>query len=758
MRRILFSTLFIFLSLSFLPQQNLFAVINTSEYLIVGSDESIMLSEDVYKSVYIWVKPGGKIVVAPYDGNKYFGKLNLIAPNILIEGIIYAAATSYNDKGSGGAPKSNVGGGGGAAYGGRGGKGAGKSDAGLGGETYDTPFLEDIGSHGWRASIGVSYFGFGGGSIRLDAISLTLGATARLYAPGNPTARYTVGGGSGGCILLNGIYTCLLRAVSSYYLDVSGGPGGPSFDYKEAGGGGGGRIKFLKHPSFEDQGGTIKIDGGISGGGDAQPGDPGVLEDVSAPMPNPPDLISPTNGQEVGVLPTFIFKTTDPADSKFLKYKLEICYLDPSSVSITANQLTNPEDPGWGGKAFFFSREEASYALQYALATSEVYFWRVYVTNNEGQDWIPSVEQRQFTTMATSNSRPLKPQQLQPLHDQINVNKIPAFQTLCADPEGDTLTFRMILSKDPEMSNSRIFDSSYAGWDQTSYLPEGAYAGVTATCQILNSGSDLDALVPGTDYYWIIQAYDAYQQSNLSKNIYHFTTVARPPAPTMEVPQNGAVVTTKTPSMKISSQSPTNSTLYYKIELSSDNFETMLVFTSENGGGWSQTAYTSTEIAELVIPTAYALVPGITYTWHAYAYDIDNDNWSPVTENFSFTVITPPLLPQLVFPDDTYAAPNAGLTFQFQAESESGNTLNGRLELSEDDFQNIWRGFDQTQDQTGWSSPYYQSNSIMAFTLPAGLKLERDKTYWWQVYASDGISWGPRSESRSFTLTDSFEF
>ncbi len=753
----------ILLSLSFLPQQNLSAL-ETSEYLIVESGEEIKLSGVVYKSVSIHVKNGGCIIVDPYDGNSNFGKLNLIAPNILIEGIIYATASGYNEKGCGGEPGSINGGGGGAGYGGKGGRGDGNSSSyGIGGDIYDTPFLEDTGSYGWRAGLYL-YSGFGGGCIRLDAISLTLGAAAKLLAMGNTTAVNTVGGGSGGCILLNGIHSCLLKnPIESlyYYLNVSGGPGGERggyFNYKEAGGGGGGRIKFIKHSSFENQGGTIKKDGGISGGGDAEAGEAGELEEIFAPMPNPPDLISPANGQVVGVLPTFIFRATDPADSKFLKYKLEICYPDSSSVSITANQLTNPEDPGWGGKPFFFSREEASYAVQYALDTSTDFFWQVWVTNNEGTNWIRSGEQRQFTTMTAPNSPPVRPQQLQPLHDQINVSKIPAFQTLCADPDGDTLTCKIILSKNPELSNPQIFGSSYSGWDQTSYLPEGAYAGITATCQILNSGDNLDALLPGTDYYWIVQVYDAYQQSNFSENIYHFTAVARPPAPTVDFPLDQETVTTKTPSLKIASQSPTNGPLYYKIELSSDSFQTMVVFTSENGGGWSKSSYASTEIAELVIPAAYSLVPGITYTWRAYAYDIDNDNWSPVTGNFSFIVITPPLLPQLVFPDDAYAAPNAGLTFQFAAESESGNTLNGRLELSEDDFRNIWRGFDQTQDQAGWSSPYYQSNSIMAFTLPSSLQLERGSTYWWRTYATDGISWGPASESRSFSLTRILEF
>jgi len=733
------------------------ALVDTPEALIVEPGETITLSGNVYKSVSIHVKDGGIINVLKYDGtSENIGKLNLIAPQIIIGGTINATAVSYNEAGAGGAPGAKWNGGGGAGYGGDGGDGHDVGAPGPGGSSYDITYLEDVGSYGWGADIEAAY-GLGGGCIRLDAISLTLGATAQLFARGNPIAYARVGGGSGGCILLNGIYTSL---KNNYLLDVSGGPGGEAKNpFGAAGGGGGGRIKFIQHYTFDNQGGTIYLNGGGSGGGTAEAGLAGTSVVVTAPSPNAPILKFPENGQQVGTTPTFTFVATDPADSKFLKYRLEISLNDTfsSPVTITADQLANPDDPGWGGKPYFSSGEQASYVIQAALTTGTAYYWRVSVTNNEGANWVTSTEYRQFTTTDTVNVRPVKPQLTQPSQDQTNVSKTPAFQILCADPDGDTMTCVLILSKDQELSSPQIFQASYAGWDQAGYFPGGEYIGITATCQILNSGSNLDALVPGTDYYWKAMVYDAFQQSNVS-DIYHFITVDKPAVPVIVSPANNTIVTTKTPSLKVVSQSPTASLLNYKIELSSDNYQTILSFQSQNGGGWSKSAYTSGETAELVIPAAYALIPGQSYSWRAYAYDIDNDNWSLVTTNYTFTVITPPLVPVLISPEENYEAPNSQITFQFKAESESGNTLNGRFELSENNFSTTLYSFDQTQDQTGWSKVFYHSNSTMAFTLPVSIQLERGKTYWWRVYATDGISWGPASEIRCLSLTNVLEF
>jgi hypothetical protein len=363
---------------------------------------------------------------------------------------------------------------------------------------------------------------------------------------------------------------------------------------------------------------------------------------------------------------------------------------------------------------------------------------------------------RSFTTPAAPNLKPLKPVLLEPSANQTHVSKIPVFKVLGADPEGNTLTYMITLSLDAQLSNPMFFQASYPGWNNPCYWPTGTYAGVTASCQILNAIPNLNALVPGATYYWKATVYDSFQQSNES-DVYALTTVPLPLAPAIVAPSNTAIITSKTPSLILATNSPTSGLLNYDVKLSSDNFQTILEFQSQTGGGWSKSSYASGEQAVLTIPAAYALVPGKTYLWRASAYDIDNDNWSPLTPNTCFTVITPPLQPQLVSPADNYSAPNSRLSLCFTAQSESGNTMTGRIELSQDHFATVWKTFDQAGDQTGWSAPVYASGETFTFTLPSSLVLVQGKTYAWRTRAWDGISAGAYSESRSLQLTNTLE-
>ncbi|MCK5242096.1 T9SS type A sorting domain-containing protein [bacterium] len=728
-----------------------YALINNYKSLVVESGETVFLSGVVYKSVSIHVKNGGEVKIIPYDGsgvNK--GALNLISPRIRIDGVIKGEGVCYNETGKGQPPsKLLFGGGGGAGYGGAGGRGGG-SYYGAGGLIYDSYYKGYTGSYGWRANYDTQYSGYGGGYIRLDAMTLTITSSAELLARANTFKYDTVGGGSGGCVLINSIFTLL---NGSFKLDVSGGEGGGKDDpIKEAGGGGGGRIKIIRHTVVGGTSGEYIINGGKNGGGSSEAGDMGTILVANAPLPDPPELLSPDNGQKVGYKPTLTFQTTDPAGSKFLKYQI-ILRLNSSTgpIAVTATQMD--PDAGWEGKDYFQSGEQASYSFQENLVTSETYYWSVSVTSNNGADWVSAFTYRSFTISDSPNDPPLSPQQLFPGNDQINVSCVPGLDIMGADPDGDTLTCMILLSKDSQLSNPKIFQSTYDGWDEERYLPSGAYAGITACCQILNSEPNLDVLVPGTDYYWRVWIYDHLQQSR-SSGTYHFTTVDRPAIPAIVSPTHNSIIVTKNPYLQVLSTSPTSGDLNYKIEMSANDFESVIVYLSENGGSWSKTAYASGETACLTIPETDSLISGNTYTWRAFAFDKDNNNWSLVTDNYLFVVQTPPLIPVIISPIDNYSSPNSQICFQFKAESESGNTLNGRLLISDDQFSTILHNFDQTQTQTGWSETYYYSNSIMAFSIPDSMEFERGKTYWWQVLATDGISWGPLSETRTFLLSN----
>lgn len=738
-----------------------YALVNTPETLVLEPSESITLSGTVYKSVSIHVKAGATIFLPTnemLDPDKW--RLQLIAPQVRMEGYIMGTGVSYNAQGCGDA---------GDLYKGPGGSGSGNKGGdghfhpNSGGLDYDQAYREIVGSRGIINPNG------GGGSIRIDAITLTIGANARINANAYLYSPSAGGGGSGGGIFLNGIHTFL---TNGYSMSVRGGAGQlhtepsasatPIFtgtptglSVPGGGGGAGGRIKWMRYASFTDQGGNTVVAGGPGGGGTADPGGDGTFQVLPAPTPYAPQLITPTDGQIVGLSPTFNFVSSDPMGSQFLRYAIEID--DAPSFSpplIHENSQLNPGS-GWAGRDYYRSNESAYYYMPPAvLVTGQTYYWRVRVTNEREPSYSPYSQVRSFST--TNNNKPLKPTLLSPAEAEENVSKTPPLQVLCADPDGNSLAFTVVLSQDPALLNPDLFEPSYPGWDQSGYPSAYRYAGITATCQVLNNASYPDALQPGMTYYWKIIAADEYQETS-SSDTGTFVVISPPTIPVLLSPLDGGIATTKTPDLDLFSTSPTGAPLEYKLELSSDSYQTIITFLSGTSPGWTKTHYASGETARLRIPEAYALVPGKTYAWRAAAYDTLNDNWSSASASAVFQVITPPLLPQLVFPPEYYSAPDANLALQFYAVSESGNTLTYRCELSRDGFQTIWASFTQSQSADGWTAAYQASGETAAFTLPPSLGLERGRTYAWRVQAQDGISWGPYSETRTFSLANQLE-
>lgn len=733
-----------------------YSLVNNNDNLILESGESIDLSGNVYKNQLIHIKSGATVYVIKYDGGDVNnGYLNLVAPTIIVEGTINGNAAGYNTAGKGDPPGTVWNGGGGAGHGGTGGRG----DSyfllpfpGDGGPTYNTSYQADTGSFGYRADYDTDYSGYGGSGIRLDAKNVTLGSTSQILASANQLAYPTVGGGSGGTILLDGI---TLTIGSGALLEAKGGPGGRSSgDISQAGGGGGGRIKYLQRGTFSDLGVNTNVTGNVSGGGNAKPGANGTVETMSTlPLPNAPTLMSPLNMAEVGTRPTMVFQAVDPSQSKFLNYQLFIAE-DASFNLIFHESSQKDQGPGWGNKEYYSSNELAYYSLPVDLALGSTYYWSVSVTSDDGQTWIDASPRFIMSTVTTINTRPTMPEITLPSNGATELGKLPLFQIVVSDPDGDTLTCSLAISKNPNLTNAQVFNFNYAGWDDSSYLPPSAYLGVTATCQ-LQVG---DSLEPGTTYYYQATAYDHLQQSRQSF-IQSFTTVERPTVPIVIEPVTQSTVSTKQPKLSFYSTSPSNSQLYYLLELSSDDFQTIIVYQSNSGSnGWSQPTYSSGQLAELTIPTENQLVPGVDYSWRCQAYDITNQFWSLMTSNYTFFVSTPPFTPDLIAPADNYDAPDSQITFQFKTESEGGNTLNGRVEISTDQFQSIIFDFDQTSSQAGWDQPFYVSNSIAAFTIPDNINIDRSRNYQWRASFYDGFSWSGVSEIRHFSFATQLRF
>lgn len=729
-------------------------MINDFNALVLEPGESFSAAGTIYKNVSIHVKANATLVLPPgTPADQAHWRLQLIAPWVKIEGNIIASGVSNNMQGCG-LPGSNTFGPGGSGFAGKGGDGSAAPSSG--GPAYDVAYQESPGSKG------ISNPNGGGGSIRIDALNLSLGASSLLAVNAN-SLQTTGGGGSGGCILLNGVHTFL---TSAYTFRAAGGPGQlqsgatvvgsgvstpvPSVTFTPqpgGGGGSGGRIKIFTYPDYNNGGGSISVSGGVGGGGTAADGAPGIIQVLPAPIPAIPQLLTPGDQQVVGQNPSFTFSGADSMLSQFLQYHIQITVSTDTAFDTPLESYQSSLDPGWGGRQYYPSNEIATYNQTVPLVWPKTYIWRVRVYN--GQGWSPFSSVRQFST--TNNAPPLAPLLVYPSPGQNYVSKTPALQVFGADPNGNSLTFSLILSQDPHLANAQLFQATYPGWDQTSYP-----SGTTATCQIMNTTTYPDALQPGTTYFWRATAIDFYLGTSASA-IGTFTVVGLPSNPTLISPLDQSSVTTKRPDLTMSAAGPTHSALRYKLELSSDSFQTIITFLSESSPGWSSREYASLSTARLQIPEAYGLVPGKTYVWRASAYDLANDNWSETSSAFTFTVITPPLLPQLLSPADGNVAPDGMIPLYFSAISESGNTLTYRCELSADGFGSLVYAADQNQTPAGWSAPVYASGATAQFTLPASLGLARGKTYAWRIQAYDGLSWGSFSAARTFTLADYLE-
>jgi hypothetical protein len=734
------------------------ALTNNSNYLVLAPGDTLQAYGVIYRNVSIVVSPGARIELPQNSNDPAKWSLQLIAPAVYIGGTLCADGAGFNTLGLGIDSGGTTIGAGGSGYGGKGGNG--NYHYNSGGNTYgfSSTFEEAAGTKQTGGSYG------GGGRIRVDAMILTLTASSILTASGS--ASRSGGGGSGGCIFLNGIDTYLYGN-----LYANGGDGQldrivliriglnwiPVY-YPGGGGGGGGRIKVLYYPGWHI-GLNSAVAGGAGGGGTSTSGASGQFNYYYSPTVDVPTLLAPDNGQEVGLRPTFNFMSSDQPNSPFLQYQIQVS-TDPGFASLVISEMqmsTGPISPGWNGKIAFQSNQMGSFTTPAGnpLSASQTYYWRMKVTNCKWKNSTGYSSVRSFSTI--DNMPPLPPLMVNPANGQTNVSKLPALQVLGADPNGNSVTFSVVLSQDPNLMNPQIIQTNYPGWAWSNTPSAYRYAGVTNTCQIQNSPSYPDTLVPGATYYWQTTVYDQLQEAAVAEDIYSFTVVPLPAMPLLAAPVNQTIVTTRMPFLQMVSSSPTGSSLRYKVEIGPEDFQTITTYLSSSGLGWTQSQYASDTIARLQIPASNALVSGTTYSWQVTAYDVDNDNWSITSGVQTFTVITPPLVPQLLSPPDHFAAPDPGLIFSFQATSESGNTLTYRFELSSDNFAYQRQTFYQNAGEGTWGSPEYASDSPAAFSLPASATLLRGQAYQWRVQAWDGFSWGPYSEIRNFSLANSLE-
>jgi hypothetical protein len=477
---------------------------------------------------------------------------------------------------------------------------------------------------------------------------------------------------------------------------------------------------------------------------------------------NAPVLLGPENGSEVGVAPTLEFTASDAAESKFLIFRVEFSrYYDFSPVEKIYTQSDGQTEGTWPEK---FSRSgdrvTFSIAADHPLSPGIVYYWRVSVSRNLGASWLTSPQIGTFLTTPTNNGRPNTPQLIAPANGDINVGSTPSFLVHGSDPDaGDVLTFSLLLSKDSAFSSPVVFGPTYSGWQQNN-IPTPA----SVECRLLNTDTNKDALIPGVQYYWKVICTDNFAQASESP-IFGFVTLGRPSEPVVLSPQNNAIATTKTPEFKVVSEALPNqppTDLQYKLELSHDNFETVLTFFSERGNLWdnpSNQAYAPGETATMTFPSEYSLVPGRTYAWKVSALDVTRQNWSAAANIHYFTVITPPIAVELLAPEKRFEAPNPALVFQLRAMSEAGTTLTATIEIADNDaFTPLLISADQRLSSMHWSAPFFASEAAVSYALPTDAGLKREKTYFWRAQAFDGYSWSDFSPVNTFHVVNTMNF
>ena len=203
----------------------------------------------------------------------------------------------------------------------------------------------------------------------------------------------------------------------------------------------------------------------------------------------------------------------------------------------------------------------------------------------------------------------------------------PIIQLSAKDDNNDNLQYKIQLATDTGFTaNLQTFDQTdsqlnQAGWSASTY-ESGAIAIYTYTAQDT-------ALTGNTIYYIRAYAKDPGGSTFWSSEstTVKFTTNARPGAPTISAPSNGATGQVLKPVIQLKAVDPEGDVLKYKIQLATDtgftaNLQTFDQTDSQlNQAGWSASSYASDTTATYTIQTA--LTADTIYYIRASAIDLE---------------------------------------------------------------------------------------------------------------------------------------
>jgi hypothetical protein len=328
--------------------------------------------------------------------------------------------------------------------------------------------------------------------------------------------------------------------------------------------------------------------------------------------------------------------------------------------------------------------------LRSGLELDKLYYWRVIVRNNKGQQQSGPVWSFRTTTLQNNNP-PAIPFEPSPAN---GVSSQPYTLTLrwkCSDPDGDPLKYDILFGTNPTPSDPIVSDQ-------------------------LGTSYQVSNLQENTTYFWRVVAKDNHNGIT-SSPVWTFTTKTNlaPNAPYGPTPANGAIDQSVTLTLRWNGSDDDGDALTYDVYLGTSNPPTELAVT-----GHSTTSFKPPAISGET-----------TYFWRVVAKDGHGGQTSG--QIWSFTTVGAPANRAPNTPSNPTPAHGAGgqstsLTLRWSASDPDGDPV--RFD--------VYLGTDNPPTQ-----PVSSDRTSASYALSA---LTPGVTYFWRVVAKDnrgGVTNGP---------------
>jgi|GEM_PF-6699748 len=304
----------------------------------------------------------------------------------------------------------------------------------------------------------------------------------------------------------------------------------------------------------------------------------------------------------------------------------------------------------------------------------------------ETDEYAEENQNHEIILLGTHNSPPNAPSNPDPPNNATGVGYTPLLNWSCTDPDGDDLTFDLIV----RLNSNQTIVINRTGLTQPSYQVQG-----------------FEALLEGTAYTWQVTANDPSDESTAGSS-WRFITNRPPNAPTNPDPANNTEGVTTQPVLSWSCSDPDGDDLNYDLTVMLDNGTVVL-------------AKTNLENAFYQIEAYEELAQGTWHTWMVTAYDDHGSEAVSSEWRFKTQDNSPPNQPNGPTPPDGATGISLQPTFGWSCTDPDGDDLSYTVE-GKAEWEAVW---------TEW-----YSGTATDFTL--GWELAPHTTYEWRVIADDG--------------------